>query len=100
MGVKSRPQGRGEVAVKKARGGGSTTGVNEDCGGRWGRRCGEEFQLRVRLVLNAGPEPSRRRLRVRKSGVGPARDVHDPVLVLGEQVKPSRQGVADVTLLL
>ena len=90
--------------MKKARGGGSTTGMNEDCGGRWGRQCGEEFQLRVRLIVAGAqrwPGAIAEALACQEvGGVGPARDVHDPVLVLGKQVKPSRQVVADVALLL
>ena len=49
---KCRPQGSGEVGVKKAQGSGSTTNMNKGWGGRWGGRGGEEFQLRVRLVVD------------------------------------------------
>ena len=70
VGGKGRPQGRGQVGVKKARGGGSTTDVNEGCGGRCGGRGGEEFQLRVRLIVAGAqrwPGALRKRLRVMKS---------------------------------
>ena len=64
----------------------------------------EELELRVRLVVARAEgrpctvgEPFARQ---EVSRVSPARDVGDAILVLGEQVKPTRLVVADVALLL
>ena len=65
---------------------------------------GEEFQLRVRLVVAGAqrcPGAIADALACQEvGGAGPARNVHDLVLVLGEQVEPPRQVVTDVALLL
>ena len=76
VGGKCHPRSRGEVGVNKALGSGSTTDINEGCGGRWGRHGAGEAESEKssssesassEQVFNARPEPSRKRLRVRTS---------------------------------
>jgi hypothetical protein len=65
---------------------------------------GEELEVRVRLgvagVLRRADAVGEALPREEVGGVGPARDVHDPVLELRKQVQPPRLVVAQVPLLL
>ena len=74
--------------------------MNKGSCGRCGRRGGEELQLRVRLIVAGAqhwPAGVAEALACQKvGGVGPPRNVHDPLLVLGEQVEPGRLVVTDV----
>jgi len=92
-----------KVSMEEPGGVGPLTDVNKRCGRRWGGGS-EELELGVRVGV---PGPLRRPLAVLKalsgqkvSGVCTARDVHDAVLVLGEQVEPASLMVTYVALLL
>jgi hypothetical protein len=97
--------GHRKVSMEEPGGVGPLT--RADVNKRCCRRCGggsEELELGVRVGV---PGPLRRPLAVLKAltgqnvcGVCTARDVHDMVLVLGEQVEPASLMVTYVALLL
>ena len=92
-----------EVCVQKPRRLGSGTGSHE--GGSGGRaRYSEELKRRIRLVV---ARVRRRALAIGEAlpceevgRIGTARNVHDAVLVFGQQVEPTRLMMTDVAFLL
>jgi hypothetical protein len=99
----SDAHGRRKFSMEEPGGVGPLTDVNKRCC----RRCGgssEELEFGVRVSV---PGPLRRHLAVlevltgkKVCGISTTRDVHDTVLVLGEQVEPASLMVTYVALLL